>query len=157
MSLVLKILKEMYEAEFNYKGVKVNGFGIPTAFLANSKSERDTLYRLNREGYIKKDEGGWRITNQGKKKLKKSDYLKSFNSPFSSQSKRNLLLTFDIPESQKVKREWLRMHLKRFNYKMVQRSVWVGPSPLPKEFLDYLKEIKIEKYIKTIKLSKNQN
>jgi CRISPR-associated endonuclease Cas2 len=156
MSLVLNILKEVYEAEFNYKGVRVNGFGIPTAFLASGKSERDTLYRLSREGYIKKDEGGWRITNQGKSKLKKADYLKSFHSPFSSQSKRNLLLTFDIPESQKVKREWLRMHLKEFNYKMVQRSVWVGPSPLPKEFLDYLKEIKIEKYIKTIKLSKNQ-
>mgnify|MGYP001586300395 CR=1 FL=1 len=25
---------------------------------------------------------------------------------------------------------------------MIQRSVWVGPSPLPKEFLEYLKSIK---------------
>ena len=156
MSLVLDILKQIHEAEFNYKGVRVNGFGIPTALLLNRKSYRDTLYRLNREGYIKRGEDGWRITAQGKNRLKKSDYLKSFNSPFSSQSIRNLLLTFDIPESQKVKREWLRMHLKEFNYKMIQRSVWVGPSPLPKEFLDYLKEIKIERFIKTIKLPKNQ-
>lgn len=40
---------------------------------------------------------------------------------------------------------------------MIQRSVWVGPSPLPKEFLDYVKEIKLEDKFKTFKLSKGYN
>ncbi len=37
---------------------------------------------------------------------------------------------------------------------MIQRSVWVGPSPLPKDFLDYLKEIKLGDNLKMFKLSK---
>lgn len=64
---------------------------------------------------------------------------------------------FDIPEPKKAEREWFRFHLKKFNYEMIQRSVWVGPSPLPKEFLDYLKEIKLTEYVKTFKLDKPYN
>ena len=38
---------------------------------------------------------------------------------------------------------------------MIQRSVWVGPSPLPEEFLNYLKQIKLIDCIKTFKLAYN--
>jgi DNA-binding transcriptional regulator PaaX len=158
MSLVFKILKAMYDAELNYKGVKVNGFGIPRFLLKDKNSFDCTVRRLRRQGYITNEEGVWKITSNGKKLVKeKITPLQSFDSPFSNQSKRNLLLIFDIPEPQKVKRDWLRFQLKKFNYKMVQRSVWVGPSPLPREFTNYLKEIKIEKCIKTYKLAKSQN
>ncbi len=49
------------------------------------------------------------------------------------------------------------MALKKFGYIMIQKSVWVGPSPLPKEFKDYMKEIKLDKCIKTFKLEKSYN
>ncbi|OGI94256.1 hypothetical protein A3A03_03235 [Candidatus Nomurabacteria bacterium RIFCSPLOWO2_01_FULL_40_18] len=62
---------------------------------------------------------------------------------------------FDIPETKKAEREWLRWHLKKFNYSMIQKSVWVGPSPLPKEFLDYIQFIKIKDGFKTFKLAKS--
>ena len=64
---------------------------------------------------------------------------------------------FDVPETKKAEREWLRWHLKKFNYLMIQKSVWVGPSPLPKEFLDYLDTIKIKDCFKTFKLAKGYN
>ena len=64
---------------------------------------------------------------------------------------------FDIPEVQKAEREWLRWHLKKFHYFMIQKSVWVGPSPLPKKFLDYIKSIKIENGVKTFKLARGYN
>ena len=38
---------------------------------------------------------------------------------------------------------------------MIQRSVWVGPSPLPEEFLAYLKRIGLQKKFKTFKLVKS--
>ncbi len=62
---------------------------------------------------------------------------------------------YDIPEDKKAEREWFRFHLKKFGYEMIQRSVWVGPSPLPKDFLDYLGEIKLKSHVKTFKLAKS--
>ena len=64
---------------------------------------------------------------------------------------------FDVPEPKKAEREWLRWHLKKFNYIMIQKSVWVGPSPLPKEFLDYIKEIDLKENLKTFKLTRGYN
>ena len=37
---------------------------------------------------------------------------------------------------------------------MIQKSVWVGPSPLPQDFIFYLKEVDLENEIKTFKLEK---
>ncbi len=61
---------------------------------------------------------------------------------------------FDVPIEKKAEREWLRWHLKKFDYIMVQHSVWVGPSHLPKEFLKYIHKIKLDECIKTFKLNK---
>ncbi len=158
MSLIFNILKDMYDTELNYKGVRVNLFGIPSFLRSNSKASfYSALNRLKRGGYVENGEYGWRITKNGQKRVKERvEYLQSFNSPFTNKSKRNLLVSFDIPESRKAEREWLRMHLKKFNYRMIQRSLWFGPSPLPKEFVYYLKNIKLEKCIKTFRLSKSQ-
>ncbi len=150
---MLDILEDMYYKELNFKGVKVNIFGIPSFLIRNKNSYYSTLNRLKHGGYIVRDGNGWRTTIEGRKRIKKADTLRSFDSPFSNDSKKNLLLIFDIPEGIRFKRDWLRAHLNKFKYIMVQKSVWVGPSPLPKEFIVYVKEIKIAKYIKTYRLS----
>ncbi len=62
---------------------------------------------------------------------------------------------YDIPHLQKKERDWFRRQLVNFGYIMIQKSVWVGPSPLPDDFLDYLKEIKIKDNFKTFKLAKS--
>jgi len=64
-------------------------------------------------------------------------------------------VVYDIPEAMKKERDWFRRQLKNFDFIMIQRSVWVGPSPLPREFLDYVKEIKIGDNFKTFKLAKS--
>ncbi len=61
---------------------------------------------------------------------------------------------YDIPENKKKEREWFRRQLQKFDYIMIQRSVWVGPSPLPKEFLDYVKKIGLSGQMRTLKLAK---
>jgi len=115
---------------FYYKGMRVNSFGIPL-FLENKKSRV-------------------KIKNR-----KKSFYNKTFFSSFVKNSPKNLLLIYDIPEEQKKERDWFRRHLVKFGYMMIQKSVWVGPSPLPKDFLNYLKEIKIGDKFRTFKLAKS--
>jgi len=79
----------------------------------------------------------------------------TFRSSFEKNSPKNLIVIYDIPEEQKKERDWFRRQLKNFEYIMIQRSVWVGPSPLPKDFLDYVKLIGLKKQLKTFKLAKS--
>ena len=109
-----------------YKGVRVNSFGFPVS----GTSEKTTM------------------TN-------KRIYYNSFSSNLSENSSKNLIVMYDIPHEKKKERDWFRRHLKKFNYIMIQKSVWVGPSPLPKDFLEYVTSIGLRKKLKTLKLSKN--
>lgn len=89
------------------------------------------------------------------KNRKRTFYNIAFYSPFNKDSSKNLIVMYDIPSDKKKERDWFRRQLIKFNYIMIQKSVWVGPSPLPKDFLDYLKEIKIGDNFKTFKLAKS--
>lgn len=111
------------------KGTKVNSFGIPL--------------------YLLKDKS--RIKGEGRKR---KFYNISFDSPFKKDSPKNLIVMYDIPSDKNKERDWFRRQLKKFNYIMIQQSTWVGPSPLPKEFIKYIEDIGIKKQLKTFKLAK---
>jgi DNA-binding transcriptional regulator PaaX len=114
-----------------YKGMQVNAFGLPV--IGDSKKRKtDKVYKRVR-----------------------SFYHASFSSSFGKDAPKNLLLIYDIPEEKKKERDWFRRQLIKFEYVMIQKSVWVGPSPLPSDFLDYLKEIQIGDKFKTFKLAKS--
>lgn len=110
----------------HYKGMSVNMFGLPS--FSDSKKKNNIPKRF---------------------------YLDSFISNFKKDAPKNLLLIYDIPEEKKKERDWFRRQLKTFDFVMIQRSVWVGPSPLPTDFLDYLKRIGLQKEFKTFKLVKS--
>lgn len=119
----------VYERKVYYcKGTKVNSFGIPL--------------------YLLKDKS--RIKGEGRKR---KFYNVSFDSPFKKDSPKNLIVMYDIPNGKSNERNWFRRHLKKFNYIMIQQSVWVGPSPLPKEFIKYVESIGLKKQLKTFKLA----
>ncbi len=155
MSLVFEILKELNHKSFSYKGVSVNFFGIPKFKRYSQNSLSGTLSRLYKEGFVENIDERLKLTLRGQKYIKrKFDSLKQFNCVFERDAPKNLIVMFDIPETKKAEREWLRWHLKKFHYSMIQKSVWVGPSPLPKEFLNYIELIKIKDGLKTFKLAK---
>lgn len=158
MSLVEEILRELWNTSLSYKGVKVNLFGIPKLKSYSYGSTRSTLSRLHKKGIINMGDKGWCLTSAGKKYMKKKeDSLHQFEHNFTKETPKNLIVMFDIPETRKAEREWFRWHLKKFNYVMIQKSVWVGPSPLPKEFMDYVSKIKLKGAIKTFKLARSYN
>ncbi len=117
---------------FYYKGMRVNAFGLPVFGGSDKKQIKES-------------------------KRKRSFYHVSFESFFKDTAPKNLIVMYDIPHNLKKERDWFRRHLIKFGYIMIQKSVWVGPSPLPKSFLDYLKEIKIGDKFKTFKLAKSYN
>ena len=112
--------------KFKYKGVSVNIFGLPS--FGEHKKQDNVLKRK---------------------------YLCSFKSDFKKYTPKNLLLIYDIPEERKKERDWSRRQLKNFDFSMIQKSVWVGPSPLPADFLAYLKRIGLQKEFKPFKLAKS--
>jgi len=142
MSLVDKILDSLLEASLSYNEPGVRLFNFPKYKNYSRNSLKSTLTRLRSKGFIENSDKGWRITPTGKKYIKKkADSFVNFESCFLKDAPKNLIVMFDIPETQKAEREWFRWHLKKFSYKMIQKSVWVGPSPLPKKFNDYVKQI----------------
>jgi len=110
-----------------YKGVQVNSLGFPKFNLTNNLVKVDHVKRI---------------------------FHNTFLSKLDEFSPKNLIVIYDIPEEKKKERDWFRRHLKKFNYVMIQRSVWVGPSPLPKDFIDYVKSIDLIDKLKTFKLAK---
>ncbi|KKR60723.1 MAG: hypothetical protein UU01_C0035G0001 [Parcubacteria group bacterium GW2011_GWA2_40_37] len=158
MSLIYEILKEISSTSLKYKGIHVNLFGIPKFKNYSKNSLSGTLSYLHKNGFIEGSDFGLQITHKGQRYIKKKmDSLKKFYFNFNKNTPKNLMVMFDIPETKKAEREWLRWHLKKFNYSMIQKSVWVGPSLLPKEFLDYIEKIKIKDGLKTFKLAKGYN
>ena len=158
MSIEDKIFRLLFEPTHRYKGMSVSILGLPAIFPYKKQSINNTLCRLNKNGYVLKENNYISLLSKGRKYIenKKVRFL-TFDSPYKKESPRNLLVMFDIPETKKAEREWFRFHLRQFDYRMIQKSVWVGPSPLPKDFLDYIKEIKLQDCIKTFKLAKHYN
>lgn len=155
MSIKNEILEILITPKYYYKGVPVNAFFLPAFGNYKKESVRNTFYNLKKDGYIEKSGGYFVINKNGKEFLNKKakKQLKNFK-PIENNSPKNLLLLYDIPEDKKQERDWFRRTLVKFGFIMIQRSVWVGPSPLPKEFLDYTKEIKIKDTIRTFKLER---
>jgi DNA-binding transcriptional regulator PaaX len=158
MSIEDKILKLLFEPTYRYKGVPVSMLGLPAIFPYKKQSLNNSIYHLKHLGYISKDDKYIALLSKGIKYVenKKARFM-TFDSLYTKESPKNLLVMFDIPEVKKAEREWFRFHLRKFGYEMIQKSVWVGPSPLPKDFLDYVKEIKLRECIKTFKLAKAYN
>jgi phenylacetic acid degradation operon negative regulatory protein len=112
------------------------------------------LSRLHKKGLIENSASGWSTTSKGKKYLREVRMLSYIPSTFEKNSPNNLILSFDIPEQDRIIRNWLRNQIKIFGYKMLQQSLWIGPGPLPPVFLKRLDDLKIRKYIKTFKISR---
>jgi len=156
MNLSEKILELLCEPKSRYKGISVNIFGLPTFKSYKKQSIRNSFSELKKDGYILIGEDNARVSNRGRKYIeRKIDSLNQFYSPFKEDAPKDLIIMYDIPQERKAEREWFRFHLRKFNYEMIQKSVWVGPSPLPKEFINYVKSIHLGKAVKILKLAKS--
>lgn len=111
---------------------------------------RTTLYRLKKRGFVEHSNRVWKLTMQG------SEYLKtklacSLPSHYRKQLKskrKNLIVAFDIPETMRRKRDWLREELVVYGFEQLQKSVWFGPGPLSQKFIENCGRFDILPYIR---------
>ena len=66
-----------------------------------------------------------------------------------------IIIIFDIPEKERKVRAWLRGQIKLWEFTMIQKSVWLGFGPLPKEFYDRVDFLGIKECIKIFKVEKS--
>jgi len=120
---------------------------------------RVTLSKLKKNGLLENKNGKWSITSEGEEFLdSKQAHIRRFFSKKTDYGSRKdipkqLIVIFDIPEKQRRYRDWLRIELVSLGFELIQKSVWFGPS-LPKEFIEYLEETKILKYLKFFRATK---
>ena len=114
------------------------------------------LNKLKRDGLVKKNSSGrqsrWTITKTG---LIKLAGIKKVN-----EEERKLndglwrIVIFDVPEKERPKRIWLRSALTNNNFKMLQKSVWIGKRKLPEKFILSLKQKQMITYVYIFEVGK---
>jgi len=108
---------------------------------------------LKRKGLVEKKKGknsncsSWRLTGTGKEKM----ILMGRPYEAKKDGVRRIVI-FDIPETQRKKREWLREELRRFNFEMIQKSVWIGESALPGDFIEDLRYLGLLDFVNIYRL-----
>jgi len=116
------------------------------------------LSKLRKENLIVKDKRGKiTITKQGQKFLDKNIKKPSRHNKYKIEKNLNgeiILVVFDIPEKQRLKRDWLRFQLEQFNFKVLQKSVWWGTAGLPNKFIEDLKKYEILDYVHVFSVKK---
>lgn len=114
---------------FKYKGVTVNAFGLPISSLEKKNLNRPQKSKRNYSQY------------------------RQFGSSFPLTAPKDMIIILDISSDKRSQRDWLRRQLKEFNYSLLQKNILVGPSPLPPEFINYLKSISLFSRLKMFKLA----
>ena len=101
--------------------------------------------RLQKQGLVERKNNKWGITNLGKKFIKNMKTADVFDLPQKDGILR--LVIFDVPERERRRRDWLRLELIACDFKLLQKSVWMGERPLPQEFLENLEEMNLLPHI----------
>jgi len=115
------------------------------------------LSKLKKENLITKANGKIAITRDGKNYLQSRYKKPSMQKQYETEGVGEdeiVLVAFDIPEKYRNKRDWIRFHLQRFNFKVLQKSVWWGTTGLPKEFLKDMKKYKMLSYVHIFSVKK---
>jgi DNA-binding transcriptional regulator PaaX len=158
--LILQYLSDSKNKHtIKHNGVRTGFLGLPDFKYYKYQTLANRCSDLKNRGHIKEINGEYFITSKGEDSLVKNhnNNLRKFTSEKKETDPKDLMVLYDIPQNQTSTRNWFRRELRRFHFIMIQRSVWVGPSPLPKEFIQYVKEIKIDETFKTFKLAKGYN
>lgn len=110
---------------------------------ASEESIRTTLWRLEKRGVIEKRGEKYFISREGKRRIEERQQPEQWDEKWR-------ILTFDIPESERASRIWLRAQLLRAGYETIQKSIFVGKNPIPKFLLSEMKERNILSYVRLI-------
>lgn len=128
--------------------------GLPRGYEFSKQTFSTTLARLKKQGLVKNNKARWKplwfLTNKGKTKfLNSRDILVPTELDDIPR-----LVVYDIPESNRKKRDRIRKELVVCGYKQLQKSVWLGYRPLPAGFAELIDGLKLGKKIHILGVNK---
>ena len=128
--------------------------GLPESYEFSPRSFSAVLSRLRQEGLLVKSKKNkrfvWSLTSKGKSSISP---IRLPVEPAKTDGIPRLVM-YDIPETEKRKREVLRTHLVILEYKQLQKSVWLGYAPLPQEFMELIKDYNLRDKVHILSVHK---
>lgn len=122
------------------------------------------LNKLKREGLVVKKRGDkrsiWHITDKGIRKLftmrnsKRSSGGILMQNYTKNKRKEITIISYDIPEKIRKKRYWLRSNLLALGFASLQKSVWIGTTEIPENFLIDLRSLDLLSYVHLFTVNK---
>jgi len=118
--------------------------------LKRKKQQREIKLRLaylKRKKFIQITRQGNRLisalTNKGKVKIFRTQLQNVSNHKDGTVT----LVIFDIPESERTSREFLRRFLKDLNFKQLQKSVWISKKDFGNQLANFFRKHKLNGWI----------
>ncbi|MEK7541900.1 MAG: hypothetical protein AAB533_03570 [Patescibacteria group bacterium] len=133
----------------------------PEIRRAAKHSRSSMLYYLKQQGLVRRSgsrrKSSWNITPKGRKWLRTADAAIAVShdeyqpAPLDGIPR---LLTFDIPEKLRRKRDWLRTQLFACGFVLLQKSVYIGYRPLPEELMKEIDDLGLSKTVHLVSIEK---
>lgn len=143
---VVRLEDFVYHSGFYAYG---GGWQYPLKKSALSKA----IARLKEKGFVESDvdEKGLilKLTDEGKQALFLSETPKE-----KVWDGKWRIVIFDIPEEKRLIRSMFRRNLKKWEFKFLQKSVWISKKHVTDKLIDYVKYLKIEEWVLVIESDK---
>ncbi len=116
------------------------------------KKVNGSLYNLKKHNFIKKEAAGYVLTEKGKLKYARIEFNESKKKKLPAGQ--YLMVFYDIPEKNRLKRNIFRHILKELGFEKVQKSVWVCRFKVDEEVKKVIKDYNLECYAKALLVKK---
>ena len=125
--------------------------------------ERQSFYsllnRLKRDGLVAKKKHGetsvWSITSDGQEyrtRLKERHGIPK--RVYEKEKGEPVIVSFDVPERERRKRDWLRMNLLALGFTQLQKSIWIGNVAVPDDFIKDMRSQGMLSYVHIFSIAK---
>ena len=135
------------------------GVSAPTIDLQMKVAFWSLISKLKKEGLVAETKKGkLTITKNGEDYLEEKSqtpsWFKTYKIIRNPNKNKLILVIFDIPEIQRIKRDWLRFQLSNLEFRFLQKSVMFSNNILPKEFIDDLKKYELLPHVHIFSVTK---
>lgn len=137
----------LFPANYSETRALRQALGLPSSYAFSRRSFSALLSRLKKQGLVEQRDYGkgktWILSIQGERCVRQFELAQRTAKPDGKKR----IVTFDIPEDERYKREWIRRELAACDFVLLHQSVWIGDHPLSEDFVKGLKKLGLQKYV----------